>query len=83
MKSINYPEINHEVVVIKRENEIIFATPNGEEIASVKACTMIGEKQEKDGKFVDVPTKNFWLQFIPTDKTYDACMTDCAAVFVD
>ena len=83
MKSTNYPKINHEVIFIKRKNEIVFALPNGEEIASIKVCTMEMDEKQENGKYKSVPTDNFWLQFIPSKKCYDACMRDCASVIVD
>lgn len=61
LKSKNHPEIEHEFTMVIRDNEIIFALPNGKEICNIKAETM-GEKLAP-GKWETCPTKNFWLVF--------------------
>jgi hypothetical protein len=83
MKSSNYPEIDHPIVMVKRDNEIIIALPDGEEIASLTVCTMEKDEKQPDGKFKDVPTKNFWLMFTPSEKCSDSGMKDCAAVMIE
>ncbi len=46
---------DHTFVLVKRANEIIFALPNGEEIARVYVDTMEDENKK--------PTDNFFLVF--------------------
>lgn len=81
MKSTNYPEIDHPLVMVKRDNEIIIALPTGEEIASLEVVTMEKDEKQPDGKFKNVPTKSFWLQFIP--KTKFSLDKNCADVIVE
>ena len=78
------PKINHEIVLIKRHNEIVIGLPNGKEIASLIVSTMEKDAvNESDGISKPVPTKSFWLQFIPTKETYDSGMKDCAVVIIE
>jgi hypothetical protein len=66
MKSSNYPEISHEILLIQRDDEIIIALPNGKEIANITVCTM--ETDILNGnEYKTVPTKNFWVCFNPKE----------------
>ena len=56
MKSTNH-NVNHEIVLINRKDEIIIATPCGKEIASLTVQTMEDDNQK--------PTKSFWVCFEP------------------
>ena len=83
MKSSNYPEINHEIIFIKRENEIIFASTDGQEIASIKVCTMEKDEKQENGKYKRMPTKSFWLTFNTVKKFHDGGLPNCASVMID
>ncbi len=52
---------NHEVIVIKRDKEILLCTSSGKEIASIYLDTMT-DKDEKQ-------TENFFVTFLPAEKS--------------
>ena len=83
MKSTNYPEIDHPITLIVRDNEIVIGLPNGKEIASLSVCTMEKDEKQENGKFKYVPTKSFYLEFNPTKEAYDSGLKNCAAVFTE
>lgn len=60
MKSSNHPKINHEIVLVYRDEEIIISLPNGKEIATLTIETMEDHSEEEPK-----PTKNFWVKFNP------------------
>lgn len=70
MQSSNYPQVQHEVILIRRKNEIIIARTDGQEIASLSVETMerdILEEVDAEGnqRWRTVPTQSFWLRFHP------------------
>ena len=77
MRSRNYPEIEHEIEVVMKDNQLVITTPDGREIACVYVETMEGPPIPGNQK---IPTKNFWVRFVPTMKCW---MDDSAEVIVE
>jgi len=71
LQTSNNPNIFHELLLIPRYDEIIIATPEGKEIASLSLEAMdrdiIDDAHRTDlsKKWLTVQTKSFWLKFNP------------------
>jgi hypothetical protein len=71
MKSTNL-NVEHNLILVKREKEIVITTLDGVEIANLTVQTMTkGVPVNEEGsptKWKDVPTKNFFLVFTSATK---------------
>ena len=65
MKACNYKGIEHPVIIIPRDDEILIATPEGQEIASLKVETMETDVEEDGDGWTTKATQNYWLVFHP------------------
>lgn len=80
MRSSNYSEINHEIVVIQRDNKIVITLPDGKEIATLTVDTIetdIEEPCDGEYKWKTVPNApHFFLCFNAKSAPFEKDMAE-------
>lgn len=70
LKSTNHDK-DHKFTLVIRDKELIFTTPDGDEICSITVQTMEDDRASKAE-----PTANFWMVFDAPDRSLDKNIAD-------